>query len=697
MLNELRELAVCLEKAGIVVEDLHPNFKACPNYLTYWVYLDDQGNITGTMAVSGEQVRKIRKWEKANGVSFPAFNMPPIFKAVSTTTQEKIKDIKKRIEKGLETNVDEVKGVANSCEILWDEVTTKKKGISKQPTIEKLIDCLTKPIVDITELLNTPPNNCKAISQLISRTKLIKPTKFKEQLTTALIQNIHDAPSSELIDVMFFYSGKKPTNFQIILELADRECFDYPANHQEVQRWMNRQLLSTSKKSCRSDLDAFGCNATGKDSKFPPVGFKNALGNVILRAMNQESPCQTRYGMIDYHSFPAGEDARKVMKGALEWLGSTERKGKTWCDLSRRMEKPMLLFAYPSVIPQDLPDLAGMLGDVENDSTETNDEQFAALSERVTAALRGGIKETADSEIRVFVLAKMDKARTKVLTSSRFSAEHVIQSAQNWQVGCRNLPVIEVRCFGKNKGDKAVWSKTLIPFPVEVIWCLNTVWTSGRDDKGERNSRANKAHGFTFNDSLCLLLGERFELSQTAARALGTLVRNSSSLLLALGQAHVVGHVLKTDRKYSKQTLLIPSILGLLLHKRGQTKGEIMTSPAFLVGRFLNLADSLHLEYCKGVRKGSVPPQLVGNALMATALETPEKALSMLSQRVLPYQAWARTVKEGDRVGLVKTFLKQLGEISEQLKDATMPQRSSDADKAQMLLGYLARAEFEKI
>ncbi len=121
-----------------------------------------------------------------------------------------------------------------------------------------------------------------------------------------------------------------------------------------------------------------------------------------------------------------------------------------------------------------------------------------------------------------------------------------------------------------------------------------------------------------------------------------------------------------------------------------------MTSAAFLVGRFLNLADSLHLEYCRHVRNNAVPPQLVGNALMATALETPEKALSMLSQRVLPYQAWARTVKEGDRVGLVKTFLKHLSDVSEQLKDAPLPQRSSDADKAQMLLGYLARVESEK-
>ena len=96
-----------------------------------------------------------------------------------------------------------------------------------------------------------------------------------------------------------------------------------------------------------------------------------------------------------------------------------------------------------------------------------------------------------------------------------------------------------------------------------------------------------------------------------------------------------------------------------------------MNSTAYLVGRFLCLADDLHLKYCQHVRKGSIPPQLVGNALMPTALETPEKALSMLSQRILPYQAWAKTLSDSEQdVGLDKYFLKQIGEVSNKLKEA---------------------------
>jgi len=693
MLNELRELSLSLEKAGIELEDLHPNFKACPKYLTYWVYLDESGNVSGVAPVSSEQVQKVRKWEKANGVSFPAFNMPPIFNAASATSQEQVKVLKKSIEKSNPISSEEIKSVVDVCGILWDQEVADKKGGSKQPTIEKLTDCLTKPLSDIGGFLYAAPANCKAISHLISRTRLVKANTFKEQLAEVFLKKFHEEPNATLIDVLFHYGGKTPKNFQIILELADRARYEFPANHQEVQRWMNRQFLGSTGKAGRSDLDAFGCNATGRDGKFPPVGFKNALGNVILRAMNQESPCQTRYGMIDFHSFPAGDEVRKGMKGALEWLGSEERKGKTWSDLSRRLERPMLLFAYPSEIPEDLPVLAGMMGDADEDSAEDNSERFSALAERVTIALRGGAKETAACEIHVFVLAKMDKARTKVMASGRYSAEHVIRSAQRWQDGCGNLPAMLVRCFGKAKGDKPVWNKSLVPFPAEVVWCLNTVWRTDRDDKGERCGRAKGAHGTTINDVLSLLLAEGEELRQVAARGLGALLRNSSSLLLALGQAHAQGRIYPTDRKYSKQPLLLPSILGLLLHKLGHTKGEIMTSPAFLVGRLFNIADSLHLEYCKHVRNNSIPPQLVGNALMATAQEEPTKALSVLWGRIKPYHAWAQTLKEGDHVGLVRYFLKKLGEVSAQLKDAEFPKRCTDVDKAQMLLGYLARLE----
>jgi hypothetical protein len=78
---------------------------------------------------------------------------------------------------------------------------------------------------------------------------------------------------------------------------------------------------------------------------------------------------------------------------------------------------------------------------------------------------------------------------------------------------------------------------------------------------------------------------------------------------------------------------------------------------------------------------------------MATALETPQVALALYAQRILPYQAWARTSKAAEKgpETLARYFLAQLGEICSEVSQLVIPERASDADKVQMLLGYLAK------
>jgi hypothetical protein len=89
----------------------------------------------------------------------------------------------------------------------------------------------------------------------------------------------------------------------------------------------------------------------------------------------------------------------------------------------------------------------------------------------------------------------------------------------------------------------------------------------------------------------------------------------------------------------------------------------------------------------------------MGNGLMAPALEEPVKALGLYCNRILPYQAWARTVS-GNSAGLARYFSSELGKVSAELGDVGsdgiskgIPERCTDADKAQMLIGYLARPE----
>lgn len=682
MLNELRCLALSLEKAGVVQEDLHPSFKPCPKGgLSFWLYLDSDGSIQDIALIATENITKVRKWEKANGVSFPAFNVPPLFKPDGDEDKEKIKATKKLLQKGSQVDISELKTIISQSKSLWSG-----------SIIKKINDCLSKPVQEVKGLLGIVPDSVLSIQELCRRTGLLSAGKLCTQLETIFLKKFVDAPAlaPNILEALFFYAGKSIKNFQVLLEIKDWSSngYEYPANHQKVQKWMNKRFLENSeskKGTVPEGCDAYGENSVGLEEKFPPVRLA-VLGNVILRAMNKESPCQARYGMIESDSFPAGNKVRMEMKSALEWLSKEELKGKTWCDLSKNIDKSALLFAYPTEMPESPPELAGLFGSADEDGAYPDGATFSAIAKRVTGTLKGRTAGRPANEVQIFVLSKMDKARTKVLVSRRYTAEHTIEAADNWQSGCQNIPPIKIRQFGEKMGDKPVCADCLIPFPAELVWCLNTAWR-------RQGTYAEAVHGFTINDALSILLDDTVEAQRLAGRAIDSIVRNSTPLLLAVRQENIFGKVFKVNQKYAKQPPLLPSILGLLLYKIRYKKGGFMNAPAFLVGQFLSLADQLHLKYCEHVRKGSVPPQLVGNSLMSTALEEPIKALSMLSQRILPYQAWANTLREGEDIGLIRYFLGRLGEVSVKLKGLDIPAQCADSDKAQMLLGYLASAE----
>ena len=135
------------------------------------------------------------------------------------------------------------------------------------------------------------------------------------------------------------------------------------------------------------------------------------------------------------------------------------------------------------------------------------------------------------------------------------------------------------------------------------------------------------------------------------------------------------------------------SLLAIFLQQLGHQKITYMKESTYEVGRLWALADSLHQHYCKHVRDGKSPSQLIGNALFSTALEQPVFALARLAERLVPYQAWARTFQNNDSasgVGLVKYFLSEIGGCTAAIQLEQLPSRMSDPDKAKLLLGYLA-------
>lgn len=687
MLNELRDLARSLSTSGVEFTDWHPNFKKCPKSgVTCFISLNEHGEIEDISFPEPDfDITTIRKWEKANGCSFPAFNVPSLYKTQKDETASEVNQFKRDLKKGNPIASEVLNKVMENCVINWNSTA-----------ISSVNHCLTRATSEIEEQLGTVPAEYFSINELLKRVKRLNAETFYQQLNEQLIMKINRNINPDILDMLFqIVDSEKETKkitvkkFQVIFEIRDWTAIgsSYPPNNLNVQRWMNDRMIHFSSENRTSgtiDKDAFNGSSDGWEEKLPSVRMP-ILGNVILRAMSSESPCQNRYRMVDAFSFPIGASIRQEMKGSLEWLSDVTRKRKTWIDLTKKVDNATILFAYPTQKPETEPELAGLMGGIEEAAADPNGTTFSAIASRVTRTLRGISTGASDNEVRIFVLTKRPgDARTKVIVSKRYTTEHTIKSAEQWQAGCRNIPNIKIRQF---EDKTPVWKDCLVPFPSEVVWCLNTAWI-------RQGTYAEWVHGFSINDALSLLLDEGNEVKMLSLRAIDAIVRNCTSLLLAIGQENTYFLVFKMNKKYEKQALLLPSILGLLLYKNGIKKGGFMNSSAYLVGRLLSLVDDLHLKYCQHVRKGSIPPQLVGNALISTALETPEKALSMLSQRIPPYQAWAKTLSDSEQdVGLVKYFLKQIGEVSNQLKEAGLSPTCSDTDKAQMLLGYLARTE----
>jgi hypothetical protein len=200
------------------------------------------------------------------------------------------------------------------------------------------------------------------------------------------------------------------------------------------------------------------------------------------------------------------------------------------------------------------------------------------------------------------------------------------------------------------------------------------------------------AAGCRLADVYDILIAGRSNATAAASLLLRLTLDRATDLLLAIGQAAHRGtkeawKVIARDG--ARNAVIAASVLGIALNKSGYRKERFMRDPAFLIGRFLSLADTLHVEYCKGVRNGDLPPLLLGNALMPTAIADPNKGFARMTHRLRPYQAWARTRGSG----LARWACAQMGEIASEIAGNLGDSRLRDAQQAQLLLGYLARTE----
>lgn len=658
LINELSSLYRALAQAGIAPSQYYRNYIPLPNVNTkapcirIWV---KGGQVVDFESIDRELARQLRKFG-SNQASFPGLNIISLYRI---TDESEKKLIAQCIEKPGSVDVRQLQALCK--ENAWEPYQNTR--------IKNCFSATTKEMAGLLEVAGNPKENL--LSDLAAEcAPFVNAQELHKSLTKAAFAKLEKKQDVVLALLILFHLGdaKKQRkndkrNISVFFDTDAYDTYGMYAASREFTAFLNTAFLqaeriATSNTSEDGLMDSFGDIYVPTNVPMPKVklaaGFESAL-----YTMFGGQPCQNRYHNFDdkRDSYPLSAQHRVQFQAALNWLGGDiGNKGITWLDIG----KGEAVFSYPSSLPDISLPCVQFFGRPDQSKT------FREISKSLLAMFQGIPPKNRPEGVQVFLLRKIDNGRTKILYSQTTSAEALMHAAENWDMACNDLPDM-------------VAMKPSTPFPVDVAAIVNRVWRQDGESSIVSAMRPYEGIGLFLNQAQHRLL----------LHELHTIVRHVMPLFIH------VGPLLHSKRKCNQLTQLeqILPILSLLLFFSGNRKDDYMEATPFLMGQLLKASDELHVLYCKVVRNNQIPPQLVGSALFVAASEMPGRTLSQLSVRMAPYLSWAKQyrTKNEDSSGLAGWYLKVFESIANKLAtEYSVPMCWSDAQKAQLFIGYLA-------
>ena len=756
MLNELSVIAAGMKAAGLEVPLVHADLKAVRKADRLWVRLDDRGAVAAVGVMTAEQAG--RTWTLRDG-------QQNAFPAVSAAVQKKVG--KKWVA------VSPLRGPLDpkAVEIVRD---------GRAPAVDRraaLLTILQNADLDRSLVEGWPRGSYAA--KVAARAKLLRsladgpaasvpaahdrflkaveePASLFDRLLAAFRDDAGPTGTGELLDLTaaFVLDGTFDAYFDVPTGEFDPLAFD-PRNLTAITEALHDAETTRGKVTCRLS----GTSAVPVRRSFPQPNLP-LIGQSFLHAKNSDAPTRTRYGSDGTAAFPVGRDLAAQLQGAALALTDASRQGRTWSAVSGDVGSDKdLLLAY--IAGGEDTRLAELAADDDHpadddpgiydwgtaqanavDATADDEElltpaDFTARAEQVVSALEGDEVQSEDRRLSLTILRSVDTGNSKVVHSELIPIERLREAAASWSAAARNPPPVRVRVWSK-KRRAALPGRLWSVAPAALVRLSKMKYINDGEDRRD-------VVGGPLADALAAFWGPDTARRRAAERWLRLLVRRYASLLVRVGGAggglvDLPGSRSKRD-EYVAAALKTTAALHVLLARLGRfvpppspfasappppdapEPRTYMTDPAFLLGRLLAAADDLHRGYCFDVRGGSVPPLLMGNALMSTAQVRPASAVASLLRRLRPYHGWAVRKKSDElrddrppatRRGKSETAGKpptaaqkkeatrravvgrgmwwafHLGPLAERLHTELTNERPSDEFKAELLLGYLA-------
>ena len=652
MINELYQLSVAMKKAGISVPNWHRKYKLIPKATENapcFKLTAENGHLLSIDSVPKELAASLRKYGSNQG-TFPCMNLVPLYRITDEQAKKTISSMHaEQIDENTLRQIDSWCAQNN-----WAPKFRNKYKISMQSVPDELRKFLKIQTFDPISVL------------LDDVSSFSDPDQLHAEMKRAAFEMLRRKENINLALLILFHLGstdKKPEDdtgaLSVAFESSTLIRLGTPAVSNQFTIGFNQFLMSADAEeknnTASSLIDAFGQSFSPIEEPMPSVKLAGGF-EVTLRTMFNEQRCQYRYGETENASYPISPVLRQELQAALAWISGSEQKGTYWINT----DKEEILFVYPHTLPKSKISFISPFKKTDELSFQTAAKEFLSS----ILSLRDTVEESLAENIQLFILKKISRGQTKVVYSRLTSPYQLKQQGEEWVSGClNNLPPFHFKQFQ-------------VPYPLEVADILNYSWKQDGTITTDRFKPVHKYRGME------LLLEPDTPIQQD----LHMLVQSCTAIAPYLG-SH--------DEKISsilwkvKQQI---SLLGFLLYRMQIRKEHYMNSFPFQYGQLLKAADELHILYCRIVRNGDFPVQLVGSGLYRAATEAPIRTLDLLQQRMAPYTVWAKTyrMKNESESGLAGWLYSVIEKTANQLSKEWADQvRLNDADKAQMFLGYL--------